>query len=89
MKATPEQTRKFIAFLREHMQLRAEVTALNGILEIAVQERQIPDGWQELLRRARQTPQYQNISEQYEPLFARFEQAADVIEVEQLLDTIP
>lgn len=86
----PEQSRKFIELLREHMMLRAEVRSLASILTYVETQGHLPiEDWLATLKEMRQTPEYRNISEQYESLFARVEQAADVNEAVRLLETMP
>ena len=86
----PEQSRKFIELLREHMVLQAEVRSLASILTYVETQGHLPiEGWLATLKEMRQTPEYRKISEQYEPLFARVEQAADVTEALQLIETMP
>ena len=86
----PEQSRKFIELLRENMMLRAEVWSLASILTYVETQGHLPiEGWLATLKEMRRTPEYRNISEQYESLFARVEQAADVNEAVRLLETMP
>lgn len=89
MGLNPEQSRKLIELLRDYVRLQAEIRALASILETAVVINEVPVGWLDLLKKARQEEAYRSIAEQYKPLFARVDAAADATEVEQLLRTIP
>ena len=85
-----EQSRKLIELLRAYMVLQAENRSLAAILEYVETQGHLPaGGWAASLEAMRDLPEYQNISEQYESLFRRVEQATDVTEAEHLLETIP
>ena len=85
----PKQTRQFIKLIREHFRLRAEVITLAAILETAVRLNQPSLGWLKALKLARTEQEYQNTSEQFEPLLAELEQSAEATELDSLLDSIP
>jgi hypothetical protein len=86
----PNRGRNLIALIREYSRLEAEAKSLASILRYVEAEGHLPtEGWLASLEEMRKTPEYRSISEQYEPLLLRAEQAADLAEVESLLEKMP
>src|SRR5713226_9355864 len=88
---TPEQldkfTKEFTKLLREYFRLQAEVKTLAGIIQTFVHLNEPPPmNWLELLKLARETQDYRNISEQYTQVLARLESVADASELARLLE---
>jgi hypothetical protein len=84
-----EFPRKLATLIREYTTQLADVHTLRAMLTVAEQGLASVDQWEDALEQARQTPEYRNISEQYEPLLLRLEHMADIREVENLLATMP
>jgi len=78
-----------VDLLKENMVLRAEVEALIEILRVAEMTEQVPTDWRALLKEARQTKAYRDVTEQYDQLFGLVENAASRMEIDELLQGIP
>jgi hypothetical protein len=90
MSLTPKQSRGLLELLRECVQGRAELRILVATLLAAEKLGYLPHDWaKDRLEAARQTPEYLNIAQEYDAVFARAEQATDTAEIERLLETMP
>jgi hypothetical protein len=74
---TEEQRKALVALLREHMKLKAEISALSAILTDAKISGECPSDWLENLQELRQSPEYRATAEQLEPQVLEIEQRAD------------
>jgi len=89
MGLNPEQTRKLIELMKDYDVLQAELTSLAAMLQNCETKMLVPVGWLDNLKEIRKSQQYQNIAQRHSALIARIENAADLTEVEQLLQTNP
>ncbi len=82
---TPEQRRALAAFLRHHLNLKAENRALMAILATAAQDGNPPIDWPENLETLRHMPEYRAVLEEFEPLIVQLEQGAAETDLIELL----
>jgi hypothetical protein len=83
-----QKTTPLVDLLRENMLLRAEVSSLAEILEVAEETGQLPADWRNLLRETRRTRTYLDIAGQYESLFRELENVTDRADIEERLETV-
>jgi hypothetical protein len=82
-------TRMLADLLRSHAGLQADVQTLGALLQRLEDFQVPPEHWGVVLKEARETPEYQSISQQYDSGIVQLEQAADFHEVLQVLETMP